>query len=134
MKKLILLASVAASPAMAASGPFFSLGNTNFVVTVSFILFIGVLLKFGVPGMLTGMLDKRAEQIKADRVDEVGPARKVLVQADAVDGAERRGDLVEADQDLELGLEANLSQDTVVWFDCGCVCVCKGACEPATRR
>ena len=74
------------------------------------------------------------EEVKADRVDEVGPAREVLVQADAVDGAERRGDLVEADQDLELGLEANLSQDTVVWFDCGCVCVCKGACEPATRR
>jgi F-type H+-transporting ATPase subunit b len=80
MKKLILLASVAASPAMAASGPFFSLGNTNFVVTVSFILFIGVLLKFGVPGMLTGMLDKRAEQIKAD-LDE---ARALREEAKAV--------------------------------------------------
>ena len=51
-----------------------------------------------------------AEEVKADRVDEVGPARKVLVQADAVDGAERRGDLVEADQDLELGREADLRQ------------------------
>lgn len=66
MKKLILLASVIATPALAASGPFFSLANTNFIVTISFILFIGVLLKFGVPGLLTGMLDKRAAQIKAD--------------------------------------------------------------------
>ncbi|MGB3278359.1 MAG: F0F1 ATP synthase subunit B [Pseudorhodobacter sp.] len=80
MKKLILLASVAASPAMAASGPFFSLGNTNFIVLVSFILFLGVLLKFGVPGMLTGMLDKRAEQIKAD-LDE---ARALREEAKAV--------------------------------------------------
>ena len=48
------------------------------------------------------------EEVKADRVDEVGPARKVLVKANAVNGAERRGDLVEADQDLELGLEFDL--------------------------
>lgn len=80
MKKLILLASVAASPAMAASGPFFSLGNTNFIVTVAFLLFVAVLLKFGVPGMLTGMLDKRAAQIKAD-LDE---ARALREEAKAV--------------------------------------------------
>lgn len=80
MKKLILLTSVAASPAMAATGPFFSLGNTNFIVLMAFILFVGVLLKFGVPGMLTGMLDKRAEQIKAD-LDE---ARALREEAKAV--------------------------------------------------
>jgi F-type H+-transporting ATPase subunit b len=66
MKKLVLLAAVAASPAAAATGPFFSLGNTNFVVMLGFLLFIAILVKFGVPGMLTGMLDKRAAQIKAD--------------------------------------------------------------------
>jgi len=80
MKKLILLAGVSASPAMAATGPFFSLGNTNFVVLISFLLFIAVLLKFGVPGMLTGMLDKRALQIKAD-LDE---ARALREEAKAV--------------------------------------------------
>ena len=80
MKKLILLGTVAATPALAASGPFFSLGNTDFIVTVAFILFIVVLLKFGVPGMLTGMLDKRAEQIKAD-LDE---ARALREEAKAV--------------------------------------------------
>ncbi|QCO56744.1 F0F1 ATP synthase subunit B (plasmid) [Pseudorhodobacter turbinis] len=80
MKKLILLASATATPALAASGPFFSLGNTDFIVTVAFILFIGVLLKFGVPGMVTGLLDKRAEQIKAD-LDE---ARALREEAKAI--------------------------------------------------
>ena len=48
MRKLsaIALATLAASPAFAASGPFFSLGNTNFVVTIAFLLFIGVLVYF----------------------------------------------------------------------------------------
>lgn len=80
MKKLILLAIVAASPAMAATGPFFSLGNTNFIVLLAFILFVAVLLKFGVPGMLTGMLDKRAVQIKSD-LDE---ARALREEAKAI--------------------------------------------------
>ena len=35
-----LSALVLASPAYAASGPFFSLGNTDFVVTLGFIGFI----------------------------------------------------------------------------------------------
>lgn len=80
MKKLILVASVAASPALAATGPFFSLSNTNFIVLVSFLLFVGVLVKFGVPGKLTGMLDARAVQIKAD-LDE---ARALREEAKAI--------------------------------------------------
>ena len=39
-----LSALVLASPAYAASGPFFSLGNTDFVVTLGFIGFILVYL------------------------------------------------------------------------------------------
>ena len=42
------LATVAASPAFAASGPFFSLGNTDFVVLLAFLLFIAVLFYFKV--------------------------------------------------------------------------------------
>lgn len=80
MKKLTLSGLLVASPAMAASGPFFSLGNTNFIVLISFLLFIGVLLKFGVPGMLTKMLDDRAAQIKSD-LDE---ARALREEAKAV--------------------------------------------------
>lgn len=67
MKQLLTLTlALAASPALAASGPFFSLGNTNFIVLLAFIVFIGVLIYFKVPGMVAGMLDKRAEGIKAD--------------------------------------------------------------------
>ena len=80
MKKIILLSAVTASPAMAATGPFFSLGNTNFVVSLGFLLFLAVLLKFGVPGIITGLLDKRAAQIKSD-LDE---ARALREEAKAV--------------------------------------------------
>lgn len=61
----VLLALVA-TPALAATGPFFSLKNTDFVVLISFLVFVGILLYFKVPAMITGMLDKRAEQIKAE--------------------------------------------------------------------
>ncbi len=62
----IALASLIATPAAAASGPFFSLGNTNFIVLLAFILFIAVLVYFKVPGLLMGMLDKRADGIRSD--------------------------------------------------------------------
>ena len=61
-----LIALTAASPALAASGPFFSLANTNFVVLIAFLLFVGVLLYLKVPSLLGGMLDKRAEGIEAE--------------------------------------------------------------------
>lgn len=63
------------SPAFAASGPFFSLKNTDFVVLIAFILFIGVLVYFKVPGMLGGMLDKRADEIKSE-LDEARALRE----------------------------------------------------------
>jgi F-type H+-transporting ATPase subunit b len=68
MKKLILpaMAALIASPAAAASGPFFSLGNTDFVVLLGFLLFIAVLVYFKVPGLLGGLLDKRAEGIQTE--------------------------------------------------------------------
>ena len=76
MRKLaILLALGAASPAFAASGPFFSLHNTNFIVLLAFILFIAVLFHFKVPGMLGGMLDKRAEGIQSE-LDEARALRE----------------------------------------------------------
>ncbi|MCL4105104.1 UNVERIFIED_CONTAM: hypothetical protein GTU68_018811 [Idotea baltica] len=75
MKRLILFLSVFASPAFAATGPFFSLKNTDFVVLVSFILFIGVLFYFKVPGLLGGMLDKRADGIRSD-LDEARALRE----------------------------------------------------------
>ena len=75
MKKLSILLTLLASPAMAASGPFFSLQNTNFVVLVAFIAFIGILIYMKVPAKLTGMLDARAATIKAE-LDEARSLRE----------------------------------------------------------
>jgi len=67
MKKLILASSFVATPAFAAVGiPFFSLYNTDFVVILAFLLFLGILIYVKVPGKLTGMLDKRADGIRDD--------------------------------------------------------------------
>lgn len=45
---------------------FFSLANTDFVVLLAFLLFLGVLIYFKVPGMLVKMLDGRAETIQSE--------------------------------------------------------------------
>lgn len=75
MKKLAVLFTLSATPALAASGPFFSLGNTDFVVLLAFLLFIAVLFYFKVPGMLGSMLDKRADDIRKE-LDEAKALRE----------------------------------------------------------
>ena len=75
MKKLSLVLTLLATPAMAASGPFFSLQNTNFVVLIAFIVFVGILIYMKVPAKLTGMLDARAATIKAE-LDEARALRE----------------------------------------------------------
>ena len=71
----IAAATLMASPALAATGkPFFSLANTDFIVTIGFLIFIGVLVYFKVPTLLMGMLDKRAEGIRND-LDEAKALR-----------------------------------------------------------
>ncbi|MEM9786744.1 MAG: F0F1 ATP synthase subunit B [Pseudomonadota bacterium] len=72
---LITFFAVAASPALAADKPFFSLANTDFVVTIAFVIFIGILVYFKVPGLVGGMLDKRAESIRAE-LDEAKALRE----------------------------------------------------------
>jgi F-type H+-transporting ATPase subunit b len=68
MRKTLLftLALAPATPAFAAGGPFISLHNTNFIVLLAFILFLGVLVYYKVPSILGGLLDKRADGIKSD--------------------------------------------------------------------
>ena len=61
-----LLFAVLSSPAWAASGPFVSLKNTNFIVLLAFILFIAALIYLKVPAMIGKLLDQRAEGIQAD--------------------------------------------------------------------
>jgi F-type H+-transporting ATPase subunit b len=79
-KSLALLAVLAASPAVAASknpfsGEFYSLSNTDFIVTIAFLLFVGVLFYFKVPGILAGLLDKRADSIRSE-LDEARALRE----------------------------------------------------------
>lgn len=68
---------LSAGPALAAGKdkPFFSLANTDFIVLLGFLVFIGVLVYFKVPGMIGGMLDKRAEGIKSE-LDEAKSLRE----------------------------------------------------------
>ncbi|PCD77966.1 F0F1 ATP synthase subunit B [Pseudothioclava arenosa] len=121
MKKLSLLLILAAQPALAASGPFFSLRNTDFVVTIAFLLFVGVLLWAKVPGMLGKLLDKRAEGIKADleearKLREEAQAilatyerksREVQGQADEIVAAAKRDSRAAADQ-AKIDLQASI--------------------------
>lgn len=84
-KTLTLLAMTVASPAFAASknpfsADFYKLSNTDFIVAISFFLFIGVLFYFKVPSLLGGLLDKRAEGIQA----ELDEARSLREEAQSV--------------------------------------------------
>lgn len=77
MKKLSLLASLAAvsaTPAFAASGPFFSLKNTDFVVLLGFLVFVGILVWKKVPALIGKLLDDRAAGI-ATELDEARALR-----------------------------------------------------------
>jgi F-type H+-transporting ATPase subunit b len=82
-------ALLAASPALAAveGKPFLSLYNTDIVVLIAFLLFIGILLRYKVPEIIGGMLDKRAEQIRSD-LDEARQLREEAQQVLA--GYERK--------------------------------------------
>ncbi|MCR8550830.1 F0F1 ATP synthase subunit B [Salipiger sp. P9] len=78
MRKLIITSTIGAflaSPALAASGPFFSLRNTDFVVLLGFLLFLAVLIYFKVPGLLGKQLDKRATDIR-NELDEARALRE----------------------------------------------------------
>ncbi|MEM9432448.1 MAG: F0F1 ATP synthase subunit B [Pseudomonadota bacterium] len=75
MKRLTTVFVLAPMPAFAAGDVLISLRNTDFVVLVSFLLFVALLVYLKVPGMLMGLLDKRAEGIKSD-LDEAKALRE----------------------------------------------------------
>ncbi|ARO13471.1 H+-transporting two-sector ATPase, B/B' subunit [Ketogulonicigenium robustum] len=60
-----LMVGASFTPAMAATGPFFSLRNTDFVVLLGFIVFVAIVLWAKVPARVVGLLDVRAETIRA---------------------------------------------------------------------
>lgn len=75
MRSAAAIAVLVASPAAAATGPFFSLANTDFVVLLAFLVFIGILVYFKVPQRLAGLLDARATSIRSD-LDEAKAIRE----------------------------------------------------------
>jgi F-type H+-transporting ATPase subunit b len=81
MKTLLTLtAAVAATPAFAASGSFLSFSNTNFIVLLGFLVFVGILLYAKVPELISGLLDKRAEGIET----ELNEARALRDEAQTI--------------------------------------------------
>ncbi len=122
----LILTFGAASPALAAKGPFFSLANTDFVVFLGFIVFIAVLFYFKVPGMIGGALDTRAQGIKSE-LDEARALheearsllasyerkqREVQGQADAIVAAAKEDAALAAEQakaDLEKSIARRLA-------------------------
>lgn len=76
-----LLLTLAANPALAsAEGPFFTIKNPLFNVTVGFILFVALLLFLKVPKLIGSMLEKRAEGIRS----ELNEARALREEAQTV--------------------------------------------------
>src|SRR4051794_29074287 len=69
------------------------LNNTEIVVAIGFVIFVGILIYYGVPGLLTRKLDERAVRIKA----ELDEARALRDEAQALlAGFERRQNEVRA--------------------------------------
>lgn len=116
----------AASPAFAATGPFFSLKNTDFVVLLGLIVFIGILVYFKVPGMIGKMLDNRAEGIESELNEARAlreeaqtllasyerKQREVQEQADRIVAAAKEEATIAAEQaraDLEVSLARRMA-------------------------
>ena len=115
-----------AQPASAAKGPFVSLENTDFIVLLGFLVFVGVLFYFKVPGLIGGMLDKRANDIKSE-LDEAKAIhdeakavyasferkmREVQEQADRIVSAakqEAEAAAVQAKADLEMSIARRMA-------------------------
>jgi len=102
---LLIIFAFIGGPLFAASGPFFSLKNTDFVVLLSFLLFIAILFYFKVPSLLGGMLDKRSDGIQTE-IDEArslrDEAQSLLAsyerkQKEAMEQAERILETAKAD-------------------------------------
>lgn len=101
MRKIALLTTLAAAgPALAAEPgyapgyDFTSLFNTDFVVLIGFLVFVSVLFYFNIPSLLGGMLDKRAEGIKA----ELDEARALRDEAQTILASYERKSREVADQ------------------------------------
>ncbi len=77
-----------------------SLDNTDFVVLISFLIFVGVLIYFKVPSIVGAFLDKRSNDIQSE-IEKAGEileeAKKILssIEADHIRTSETIGQMVE---------------------------------------
>ena len=84
----------------AGSDKMFSLDNTDFVVLISFLIFVGVLVYFKVPSIVGAFLDKRSNDIR-NEIEKAGEileeAKKILssIEADHIKTSETIGQMVE---------------------------------------
>ncbi|NDV99142.1 F0F1 ATP synthase subunit B [Salipiger sp. PrR002] len=111
MRKLITLSALGtlmASPALAASGPFFSLRNTDFVVLLGFLLFLAVLVYFKVPKMLGSQLDRRAEGIR----NELEEARALREEAQTLLASYERQQREVQDQAEQIVAQAKIDAES----------------------
>ena len=84
----------------AGSKKLVSLDNTDFVVLISFLIFVGVLIYFKVPSIVGAFLDKRSNDIQSE-IEKAGEileeAKKILssIEADHIRTSETIGQMVE---------------------------------------
>lgn len=147
MKRVLTVtaAVLAAGPALAStknifSGEFYSLSNTDFIVAISFFLFLGVLVYFKVPSILAGLLDKRAEGIRSELEEAKAlreeaqsllasyerKQREVQEQADRIVAAARESATEAAEQakkDLAASIERRVqaAEDQIASAEAGAV-------------
>ena len=85
----------------AGSKKLISLDNTDFVVLISFLIFVGVLLYFKVPSIVGAFLDKRSNDIQ-NEIEKAGEileeAKKILssIEADHIKTSETIGQMVQS--------------------------------------
>ena len=84
----------------AGSKKMVSLDNTDFVVLISFLIFVGVLIYFKVPSIIGAFLDKRSNDIQSEieKASEIlEEAKKILssIEADHIKTSETIGQMVE---------------------------------------
>ena len=84
----------------AGSKKLISLNNTDFVVLISFLIFVGVLVYFKVPSIVGAFLDKRSNDIQ-NEIEKAGEiledAKKILssIEADHIKTSETIAQMVE---------------------------------------
>ena len=85
----------------AGSKKMVSLDNTDFVVLISFLIFVGVLVYFKVPSIVGAFLDKRSNDIQ-NEIEKAGEiledAKKILssIEADHIRTSETIGQMVQS--------------------------------------